>query len=59
VRDESGRVLGAIEVMADISERKLERAALIDTARSFKSAFEDAAVGMAMTGMDGRWMTVN
>ena len=59
VRDESGRVWGAIEVMEDISERKLERAALIDTARSFKSAFEDAAVGMAMTGLDGRWMKVN
>jgi len=59
VRDESGRLWGAIEVMEDISERKLERAALIDTARSFKSAFEDAAVGMAMTGLDGRWMKVN
>jgi PAS domain S-box-containing protein len=58
-RDESGRLWGAIEVMEDISERKLERAALIDTARSFKSAFEDAAVGMAMTGLDGRWMKVN
>ncbi|MGA1974420.1 MAG: PAS domain S-box protein [Conexivisphaerales archaeon] len=59
VRDGSGRLWGAIEVMEDISERKLERAALIDTARSFKSAFEDAAVGMAMTGLDGRWMKVN
>jgi PAS domain S-box-containing protein len=59
VRDESGRLWGAIEVIEDISQRKLERAALIDTARSFKSAFEDAAVGMAMTGLDGRWMKVN
>jgi PAS domain S-box-containing protein len=59
VRDESGDLWGAIEVMEDVSERKLERAALIDTARSFKSAFEDAAVGMAMTGLDGRWMKIN
>jgi PAS domain S-box-containing protein len=57
--DESGKTWGAIEVMEDISERKLERAALIDTSRSFRSAFEDAAIGMAMVGLDGRWLKVN
>ncbi|HVP23874.1 MAG TPA: PAS domain S-box protein [Conexivisphaerales archaeon] len=59
IQDSKGSIWGAAELMEDISERKLERAALIDTNRIFRSTFEDAAIGMAMTGLDGRLLKVN
>jgi PAS domain S-box-containing protein len=59
IRDAQGKTWGAVNVIEDVTERKLERAALIDTNRIFRSTFEDAAIGMAMAGLDGRWLKVN
>ncbi len=59
MKDAAGEVIGVISFIEDISQRKLEREALIDTNRVFRSTFEDAAIGMAMTSLEGRWLKVN
>ncbi|MEQ8662132.1 MAG: diguanylate cyclase, partial [Gammaproteobacteria bacterium] len=54
ILDEAGDLLGAVMVMRDVSERvRLERA-LDSTARRYRTAFENAAAGVALLGMDGR-----
>ncbi|HYZ61966.1 MAG TPA: PAS domain S-box protein, partial [Acetobacteraceae bacterium] len=56
-----------VEELSD-SEEKLERyiaarerveAALAETEARFRTAFELAAVGVALVGLDGRWLRVN
>jgi len=45
------------EVLLD--ERAATLAALRDSEERFQCAFRDAAIGMAIVGLDGRWMQVN
>lgn len=40
-------------------ERKKAGEELYEALESFRGAFEDAAVGMALVGTDGRWLRVN
>ncbi|MEO5957559.1 MAG: PAS domain S-box protein [Opitutaceae bacterium] len=69
-RDETGRVLRWVGTSTDIQEQKLFAAELEQrvVARSaevaaseerFRNAFEFAGVGMAIVGLDGRWLRVN
>ena len=49
-------VLTAVE---DISERKRAEAELRESEARFRATFEQAAVGIAHVGLDGRWIRVN
>ncbi|TAK14473.1 MAG: PAS domain S-box protein [Anaerolineae bacterium] len=56
--DEPG--VGAIVVnYRDVTVRIKAEAALRESEKRFNSAFEDAAIGMALVALDGRWLEVN
>ncbi|WP_299794418.1 PAS domain S-box protein [uncultured Marivita sp.] len=58
-RDAEGRVTRLIGAMTDITERKTTENALRKSVERFKSAFESAAVGMAVVGLDGKFLRAN
>ncbi|MGE5656856.1 MAG: PAS domain S-box protein, partial [Actinomycetota bacterium] len=43
----------------EISDRLQAESALRESESKFRSAFEDAAIGMALVGIDGKWLQVN
>ena len=43
----------------DITERKAAEAALVEAEERFRTAFEEAPVGMGLAGVDGRLLKVN
>jgi PAS domain-containing protein len=46
-------------IVRDITRRKHNEQALLQSEQRFRGTFEQAAVGMAMVGLDGRWLSVN
>ena len=54
-----GRIVGASTIVRDLSERKETAAALREVDRRFRGTFENAAVGIAHVGADGRWLNFN
>lgn len=59
VRDKNGKALCWQGIILDISKRRQAEKALRESEAQFKSAFDDAAVGMAISSLEGRWMQVN
>lgn len=59
VLDEDGRIREWVGACRDIDAQKRTDQALQESERRFKSAFEYAAIGMALVGVDGRWLRVN
>jgi PAS domain S-box-containing protein len=59
LRDSDGRHIGFSTVTRNITDAKRARAALAESERQFRSTFEQAAVGIAHVGLDGRWLLVN
>ena len=53
----TSRLVGQLE--AWVARTREREAALRHAEERFRSAFEDAAVGMALVGLDGRWLRVN
>ena len=43
----------------DITERKEAEQTLLEAEERFRAAFESAPIGMALVGMDGRWLQAN
>ncbi len=59
VHDEEGEPLYFISQIQDITERKLAEEALKDSEEKFRITFEDAPVGVAFVGLDGRRFEAN
>jgi PAS domain S-box-containing protein len=59
LRTPAGALYGYAQITRDISERKEAEAALRSSAELFRATFEQAAVGIAHVGVDGRWLRVN
>jgi PAS domain S-box-containing protein len=57
--DETGRTRALLGALIDITARRHVEAQLRESEERFRSTFENAAVGMAHVGLDGRWLRVN
>jgi PAS domain S-box-containing protein len=58
-RDKAGRVIRLIGAMTDITDRKTTENKLRRSVEQFRSAFDNATVGKALVGLDGRFLRVN
>ena len=58
-RGEAGEVLGGVAIARDITAAKRTETELREARERFERAFEDAPIGMALIGIDGRWLRVN
>jgi PAS domain S-box-containing protein len=61
-----GAIAGSVSVSRDMTARRAEaiarsaiERALRESQQQFREAFEHAAIGMALVGLDGRWLKVN
>jgi PAS domain S-box-containing protein len=59
IRDASGHVIGAVMVFHDVSERRLAESALNESELRFRTIFNQAAVGIAVIDLDGKFLQVN
>ena len=59
IRDDQGRIVGASTIARDISERRAVEASLRENDERVRYTFEQAAVGIAQVGLDGRLLRVN
>jgi diguanylate cyclase (GGDEF)-like protein/PAS domain S-box-containing protein len=59
VRDESGEPLYFVSQIEDVTERRRGQDALREAEDRFRSAFDEAPIGMAMNSLDGRFLRVN
>ncbi|MGH9900417.1 MAG: PAS domain S-box protein, partial [Pyrinomonadaceae bacterium] len=56
---EGGRPVGFQAVARNITERRRAEVALGESEERFRGAFDNAPIGMALVGTDGRWLMVN
>jgi PAS domain S-box-containing protein len=59
VRDESGVITGAVNVLVDVTERRLAEEAARRSERELADFFETAAIGLHWVGPDGMILRVN
>ncbi len=57
--DSQGKVEQILSVSHDITERIQSEFAIKESEERFRSTFEQAAIGVAHVGLDGRWLRVN
>jgi two-component system cell cycle sensor histidine kinase/response regulator CckA len=57
--DEQGGPLGVLGLVRDVSDRKRDEEILLESEERFRSAFDYAAIGMALVAPDGGWLQVN
>lgn len=57
--DSRGNVVGAIESMRDITDRRRVEEALTRAEEKYRSIFENAVEGIYQTSLDGRFISVN
>ncbi|MDP9477388.1 MAG: PAS domain S-box protein [Actinomycetota bacterium] len=59
VHDDEGRLTNFVGIQNDITERRRIEEVLRESEERFRATFEQAAVGTAQVGIDGRWLRVN
>ena len=59
VRGDAGEPLYFVSQIEDITERRRSEDALLEAEDRFRSAFDEAPIGMAMRAPDGRFLRVN
>lgn len=59
IRDNAGNPAQMVAIMRDIRDRKRAERALQESEERFRATFEQAAVGLAHTRLDGRLIRVN
>jgi PAS domain S-box-containing protein len=59
LRGRTGDVSGVLILAADVTERRRQEEAVRASEGLFRAVFEQAAVGVAQVGLDGRWVRVN
>ena len=59
IRDASGEVIGLSKISRDITAQKQAEKDLRESEERFRATFEQAAVGIAHVGLNGRWLKVN
>lgn len=57
--DDKGGWSGALSMVTDVTQRHHAESALRASEERFQQAFEYAATGMALVGLDGEWLKVN
>jgi PAS domain S-box-containing protein len=57
--DAAGEIVGLVANERDVTERRRAEEQLRQREEQFRATFEQAAVGMAHVGLDGRWLRVN
>ncbi|MBV9431348.1 MAG: PAS domain S-box protein [Hyphomicrobiales bacterium] len=58
-RDETGAARNRISIIQDVSELRRTQQELRESEARYRATFEQAAVGIAHVGLDGRWLAVN
>ncbi len=59
IRGPKGELFGAVVAMHDITERTRALEQLQVSEEAFRGNFENAAIGMALLNIDGKWLRVN
>jgi len=59
IRDPLGQLGAVATSFFDITSRRAAESALRESEERFRSTFDHAGIGMAVVGLDGRWLRVN
>jgi PAS domain S-box-containing protein/diguanylate cyclase (GGDEF)-like protein len=58
-QDDDGTIAGVLVSVRDVTEQRAAEQTSRDAEERFRIAFENAPIGIALVGTDGRWMRVN
>ena len=59
MRDESGHVIGATSIARDVTDQHRLEVHLEESEARFRETFDEAPIGVALVGPNGRWLEVN